>query len=217
MAGSGRVRIAGAISQGSNGSGKEQGFGAIQAALTEPLVSTDNAGFLREDAFLATVVISDEDDDTDAISGASFAGWYLGLKDDPDMVSFSAFCGDAGLGCWEWVSWSSGMITATAGTEYLDAIDQVGGVWSSICSDDFSDALSLLSMEASGIKDTFVLAAVPTSVAEMEVLVDGEEVRYDNLDGWQFDWDLNAVVFFGDTIPSNGSTIEVNYPYDGGC
>lgn len=204
------------IQQGSGGSGEERGMDAIQAALTDPLLSGENNNFMREDAHLATIVVTDEDDDS-TVSSSSFASWYMGLKDDPDMVTFSAFCGEAPIGCFEWVSWSDGMITAEHGKDYLDAIDRIGGTWASICSDDFSDALSLLSLEASGLKDTFVLAAVPTSIGDMEVLVNGAEVRYDNVDGWQFDWGLNAVIFYGAAIPPNEAVIEVTYPFEGGC
>ncbi len=44
-----------------DGSG-EQGITAARAAVTPPLVTTDNAGFLRADAHLAIVILSDEDD-----------------------------------------------------------------------------------------------------------------------------------------------------------
>jgi hypothetical protein len=208
-----------AIDVGSSGSGNEQGLAAIQAALSEPLISDHNAGFLREEANLVTIVVTDEDDGSD-VSAASFLSWYWGLKASPTMVSFSAFCGDdnGGLfGCSEWVSWSEGLITAEPGTKYIDVLEQVGGVWASICSDDFSDALSLLSIEASGLKDTFVLSAVPTSVGAMEVLVNGSESPYSDVDGWTFDWDRNAVVFHGAAVPPNNATIEISYPYEEGC
>ena len=39
----------------------------------------------------------------------------------------------------------------------------------------------------------------------------------DPVDGWTFDWDRNAVVFNGDAIPPNNATIEISYPYEGGC
>jgi hypothetical protein len=211
------VAFLNAVFQGDDGSGTEQGLGAIYAALSEPLVSTSNAGFLREDAHLVTIVVSDEDDDTSTQSPTSFVPWYLSLKSDPDLLSFSAFCGDEGWGCFEWVSWSSGMITAEAGDEYLDVIDDVGGVWASICSDDFTDALGLFSLEASGLSDTFVLSAVPTSVSEIDVEVNGAAVPYNDVDGWLFDWTLNAVIFYGTAFPGNNAVIEISYPFDGGC
>ncbi len=45
-----------------DGSGTEQPFLAIKTALSEPLLSTTNAGFLREKAALAILVLTDADD-----------------------------------------------------------------------------------------------------------------------------------------------------------
>jgi hypothetical protein len=50
---------------GTNGSGKEQGLEAVRRALSEPLLSGANAGFLRPGARLAVVILSDEDDCTE--------------------------------------------------------------------------------------------------------------------------------------------------------
>ena len=49
-------------SVGIDGSGWEAPLAAVERALTAPLVDTDNAGFLRDDALLAVVLIGDEDD-----------------------------------------------------------------------------------------------------------------------------------------------------------
>ena len=52
------------VNQGASGSGSERGFEAVQTALTEPLLSGENAGFLRDEAALTVIVVSDEDDDS---------------------------------------------------------------------------------------------------------------------------------------------------------
>lgn len=52
----------GTLINGYEGCGYERGLAAIRAALTDDLLATDNAGFLREDAGLAAIVFSDEDD-----------------------------------------------------------------------------------------------------------------------------------------------------------
>ncbi len=206
-----------AVDQGSSGSGSERGFDATLAALSEPLVSTENAGFLRDDAKLFVLIVTDEDDDSDQ-DADEFIDALHALKASDDMASFSAFCGDAGwFGCAKWLSWSSGMITAEAGTEYIEAVDGTGGYWASICTDDFSDALSMMSMAAAGLTDTFELSAVPSTVSTMVVWDDGVEVDYDNDNGWLYDSDANAVVFYGTAVPADGSVIDVQYEVDGGC
>jgi hypothetical protein len=47
------------------GSGREQGLEAARLALSEPLVSGANAGFVRRGARLVVVIVSDEDDCSD--------------------------------------------------------------------------------------------------------------------------------------------------------
>jgi hypothetical protein len=50
---------------GACGSGKEQGLRAARLALSEPLLSGANAGFLRSGARLVLVIVSDDDDCSD--------------------------------------------------------------------------------------------------------------------------------------------------------
>jgi hypothetical protein len=51
------------------GSGKEQGLRAARLALSEPLLSGANAGFLRPGAKLAVIIVSDDDDCSDPGDG----------------------------------------------------------------------------------------------------------------------------------------------------
>jgi hypothetical protein len=69
------------VSVGTTGSGKEQGFRAMQLALTDRIADGTNAGFLRPGARLAVIIVSDEDDCSDPAS--------------PPAVLFSASGADA--------------------------------------------------------------------------------------------------------------------------
>ena len=205
---------------GAAGSNTERGFDAVVAALSEPLVSGANAGFLRPDARLAVIEVTDEDDNSANTSADELVGFLHGLKSRDDLASFSAFCGDAtgsyfSPGCSEWVNGS--LLVAGSADDIHEVIDGTGGVWASICSLDFSEALMLMSLEALGMSHVFELTAVPSTVNTMTVEVNGAEVDYDNEHGWMFDWDANAVVFYGDAIPGAGSTIDVAYDIEGGC
>ena len=57
------------VNVGTCGSGKEQGLRAAQLALSEPLLSGANAGFLRPGSRLAVVIVSDDDDCSDPGDG----------------------------------------------------------------------------------------------------------------------------------------------------
>jgi hypothetical protein len=50
------------VKLGTHGSGFEHPLAAMEAALSAPLINNENAGFLRSDALLGIVVVSDEDD-----------------------------------------------------------------------------------------------------------------------------------------------------------
>ncbi len=210
------------------GSGSEKGFEATEAALTEPLLSGYNAGFYRDttddgtEVAIHTIIVTDEDDDS-SISSSSFSSWYNGLKSDPDMANFSAICGDPVSssswlgGCFEWDSASGRMLEASAGTQYVEAVDATGGYWASICTAEFSEALQYLSLETMGMSAVYELTHEPTSIALTSVVVDGTSVDYTAVDGWTYTSDDNAVNFHGEAIPEPGASIWVQYPYDGGC
>ncbi len=53
------------VNVGVCGSGKEQGLEAARRALSDPLASGGNAGFLRQGSRLAVIVVSDDDDCSD--------------------------------------------------------------------------------------------------------------------------------------------------------
>ena len=204
------------VTQGANGSADEKGLIAAKNALSEPLVSGYNAGFLRADAALAAIVVTDEDDYS-AISANDFINWFMGLKNDPNKVSFSAVCGGRD-GCSDWTSWSSGgLITAIAAGKYVDVVDATGGALQAICTSDFDRMLKYLSLNAAGMSDTFQLTEMPSNIAQMVVEVDGVPVTYSGIDGYTYSVQDNTIVFHGQAIPGPGTRIDVSYPYASEC
>jgi hypothetical protein len=87
------------VKVGTCGSGKEQPLRAMRNALSEPLLSGPNAGFLRPGARLAVVIVTDDDDCSDpgyagsayvpnTGSGAEGANCETYTEDVADFVSF---------------------------------------------------------------------------------------------------------------------------------
>lgn len=201
------------VDQGSSGSGQEQGFGACKAALTDPLISTTNTDFIRESASLSTIVVTDEDDDTDSINASSFASWYNGLKSDSEMATFSAISGPADSPCFDF----NNGVDASPAPQYVDAVEATGGIHESICADEWDKALQHLSLTAAGMDYEFCLAQEPSNIGQMTVTVDGVEVDYDYTDGWIYDVSSNCILFSGDAIPGPGGIIIASYPVEGTC
>ena len=203
------------VDQGSAGSGSERGFDAVQAALSEPLASTDNAGFLREEAALAVIVLSDEDDDSTQGS-TSFVNWFESLKPDPEKLTFSSICGDRGFGCQEF-DFFGNTLSASAGPQYIDATDMTDGFWASICTSDYTGILQQISLTAAGMTVEFPLDHPPSNLGLMTVTVDGVTVVQDGVDGWVYDTDTQSLVFNGDGIPGPGAEVVVGYPVATEC
>mgnify|MGYP007046913292 CR=1 FL=1 len=196
----------------------EKGLHAAWTALEE-LGSSANAGFVRDDADLAIIIVSDEPDYStigrpdsgDYIDADGFSLWLDGLKGDPERSQLSAIVGispdglDSPDGCNQDGGGQQGG-GALRGNGYLEAAQATDGVWQSICSDDWTEMLRLLGLLTAGLQDTFVLSrtAYPATI---QVTVAGLPVNQ-----WEFDVESNAL-FFGtsDTIPRPGQVIEIEY------
>ncbi|MCB9796382.1 MAG: lamin tail domain-containing protein, partial [Alphaproteobacteria bacterium] len=86
------------VAQGISGSGIEMGLEAARMALSEPLLSGLNAGFLRDEANLAFIIVSDEDD-TSPYPVDSYLRFFTDLKGEEayrnhQRFSISSVVGD---------------------------------------------------------------------------------------------------------------------------
>ena len=200
------------VDQGASGSGSERGFDAVKAALSEPLLSNENAGFLRPDASLSAIVVSDEDDDS-SMSTTSFVSFFKGLKpQNTDLARFNALCGDR-MGCTDFANG----VNATPGTKYIDATEDTLGFFSSICASNYNAALQEISFAAAGMTVNFTLSQTPVTLQSVTVTVDGVVVAQDLNDGWTYDTTSNSITFHGDSIPGPDASVVVNYMVPSEC
>ena len=141
--------------QGSNGSATEQGFAAVQAALTEPLLSGANAGFLRDDATLSVIVVSDEDDSS-SINAASFTSWFQSLKAEPEMARFNGFFD---VMFEEIFSWDG----------YIDVVEATDGFYDSITSSSFASISTFSCTRRTGKPLACGAGSAPTCISNMRL------------------------------------------------
>lgn len=193
------------VDVGASGSSDEQGLAAVQAALSEPLLSNENAGFLRDDAALAVIVVSDENDSSPA-NASQFTSWFRTLKTDPDRVRMHGFIG------LEVTFDFFGCTVDSVAQKYKDVADATLGQTQHICLEDWSTAMTMMSLASAGLESTFSLSAIPSNLADLYVYVDGVEAPYGIITGWTYDADLNAIVFHGTSVPLAGQTVTVSYP-----
>lgn len=192
------------VDAGAAGSADEKGFAASQAALTEPLLSTTNVGFLREDAHLAVIVLTDENDSS-SVNASDYVRWLQSLKADPAMVKFHGFMGlDFELDIF-------GCSVDSASTKYIDAANMTGGYAGDICTDDWRGSMNSMSLASGGIQTTFTLSSRPDSLSAINVTVDGVRVRYDPVNGWTWDEITNTVALHGTSLPDVGQVVVIEY------
>ncbi|MBX5484097.1 MAG: choice-of-anchor D domain-containing protein [Myxococcaceae bacterium] len=185
----------------------EQGLEAAYRALSPPLINNadapgtsepndGNLGFLRADAKLAVVFLSDEDDySTQPVS--FYETFFKSLKTDPTQLSISAIVGPANL--------ATCPTASSSGLRYIALANATGGVVESICTSDWQKALQNIGGNTFGLKRRFKLTEVP--VGTPTVSVNG----VDQTSGWQYDAATNSVVFDEKDTPAAGSVIEVTY------
>ena len=209
---------------GLNGSGKEKGLEAALYALGDSLTGPGgaNEGFLRDDANLLVVFVSDEDDcsdegalganadntacysQRDLLTPASdLTQRIVDLKGVRGKVQLAAIVGpeSAESVCDD---------TTLPGTRYLEAAELTDGLQASICETDWSGFLNRLGLEAVGIQETFPLS-YPANPETLEVRVDDEVVEQSDSNGWTYIADPPSVQFHGDAIPARGSDIAITY------
>lgn len=209
-----RVRV------GTEGSDKERGLQAAWEALSSATVADTNAGFLREEAVLALVFVSDENDCSDdnfipdaedgslcyeipdrLVSTRDYVRWYRGLKDVGGRVVVSSIVGP---------SVTEGCEYTRPGQRYMTVSAELDGVVGNICESDFGDLMEDIGERVAGPARSFYLSFLPV-VETVEVWVDGEEVAEDEVEGWIYDGELNAVRFLGVWVPELGAEIKVRY------
>lgn len=148
-----------AVRVGAGGSDDEKGLLAIQRALTQPTrdLQDHHRGFLRPDAGLHVIVISDEDDGSgDAVSTTELANLMRTMKADPELpITFNSIVGPKPSGC------DSRDTSASYGSRYWVMTDRVGGSQWSICEDDWEPILDALGLVVSGVRSDFFLEDVP--------------------------------------------------------
>jgi hypothetical protein len=129
---------------GTDGSGMEQPLEAARLALTDRIADGKNAGFMRDDALLAVVILTDEDDQSvDPAAGPT----GMELPVDDFITAFDKIKGTHG----RWASavtagpmdCMSAFGSATEAARLKDYVQKTGAqaVFSSICDGDLSKSL----------------------------------------------------------------------------
>ncbi len=212
---------------GVGGSGKEQGLQSATYALSTTMSTGPNQGFMRQDANLLVVIVSDEDDcSDDGRLGADVSGTQCYVHDElltpvgnyvADLQNLKANVGQVKL---------AGIVgprdadpdcdaQSVYGGRYQEVADLTAGMTSSICDGDWSGFMDTLGLTAAGIFTSFPLShgAAPGTLV---VTVDGNVVPESDVDGYTYDATAHTITFHGIWLPERGASVNAEYTIEAG-
>lgn len=152
--------------------------------------------FLRDDARLALIFVSDEPDSSPD-TWAEYLAHFSSLKSDEDNLIVHAISGDWPLGCGVDASATNNVYELTLATE---------GLYLSVCATDWASHLEALVEASSADLSSFALTEEPVPET-IVVRVDGITTTL----GWEYEPTTRSVDFDESSVPEGGSTIEVEY------
>ncbi len=183
----------------STGNPKEEGLRAARTAI-----KFHGSDFIRSDASLAIIFISDEDDHSVGEINY-YARFFMSLKGPGNerKIKIAAIVGDKDSGC------QIGNVYVDPGTRYIELVEYTDGVFVSLCSD-FSATLVNLANSISGLRRKFALSKTPV-VSTIKVKVNGEDIPQDETNGWVYESQTNSIFFKGYYIPPAKSKVSIFY------
>jgi len=198
------------IAQGETGSNSEKGLLSMETALSPAYLSTGGAGFLRDDALLAVIELSDEDD-----KSAKTASYFANLLDALKPAAVD--------GRKSWIFNFIGVLENTSACRTFNDYSEVGalqmqlaelsgGNKESLCSNSLSSALSNIKSRIVQILTDFYLKSRPVKQT-LKVAVNGRLVPESATNGWTYIEDGNKYIirFTGDAVPAADADIRVDF------
>lgn len=201
---------------GESGSDNERGLDAL-AFVTGSYANSQAPGFLRSDAFFSVIFLGDEDDQSSEFGDGS----------KNDFINYmNSFRPDFKEGGRAWIANYIGTInnqscdnlgaTPSIGTKYMKLVDASGGVKESICSNDFTTALSNIKARIVERITTYRLKDIPDK-STIRVAIGGVEIFEDAVNGWTLETEVISgktvymIKFHGTAIPGADQQINVDY------
>lgn len=203
------------VNVGTCGAGYEMGLEAARMAVEHATTGTANRGFVRPEAFLSVIFVSDEQDGS-PLPVNDYINTFRQFKADADErapFNASALVVDDLASCSE-EQVESG---AVEGSRYIDVAAQSQGIVANICGDDFASIVTELSLSSSRLQETFFLSDLPEA-SSLAVSVkspgENEETDLPCEDGaWTYELrgEQPVIVFARDQLPPPRSSIVVEY------
>jgi len=169
-----------AVAQGTLGAGIEMGLEAARLVFEEPYFSEQNDAWLRDEANLSVLFVSDEDD----LSPRPTSEYIRILTDlkgdqayrDRRWVNLSAVVADLPPPRSDLPSCSTDNGVGWYGERYLEVAAETEGLIASICEEDFAPLVRDLGLTLSGLEANFALSGLPR-LSTLEVALYADDVN----------------------------------------
>lgn len=178
------------------GGGLEAGFDAVYEYVENNQMAQN---WMREDAALLTVFVSDEEEQSNRFlpTASDFISWYTGLRDNVFVSSIVNLSPAESL---------CNLQDLHTGYRYIDAANHFNGQVIDICSTDWSAGVADAAAQITPY-EYYDLSYIPVDPTMIGVFVDGQPYYY-----WHYSTSHNRVYF--DVIPGEGALVEIAYNYD---
>lgn len=192
---------------GTAGTGPAYLMKPVRLALSSPLIDEENSGFLRPDAHLQVLVISDRADHDSAPIG-DYVAFLRSLQNPNRRVEFSAVVptqAQPAAGC------TYGEPDAGASTRVEDLAAGLRGAVLEICGESWFSQGSIGGWCA---RSRYYLSNRPTSSDSIRVEIDQEPVDPADAHGkvrWKYNATVNSIDFEPDALPGPGSPVTAVY------
>lgn len=195
---------------GEAGSNNERGLESMGMALSPSYLANEGRGFLRNDALLVVIALSDEDDKSAVSSPSSHYARFLDSIKAPWVD-----------GSRSWVFNFIGVIPtstncstfndyAEVGYEFVSLVEASGGVQESICSSNLGNAISNIRARIYQILTDFKLTSKPI-LDSIVVKINGAVVPRSKTNGWDYISANNSIRFYGTAVPAADASIRVDF------
>ncbi|MBO9668817.1 MAG: hypothetical protein J7501_18610, partial [Bdellovibrio sp.] len=208
------------IKVGTNGNGDERAFESFKQTLGDSFNISKN--FRRPDAFLAIIIVSDEEDFSSSTDQFNESYSNSKLYTVQSYVNFlDTYTGGTANGrnysvsnisiqdqtCLDQLNTS--FTGRKIATRYAQLTSLTKGVQGSLCSD-FGNTLTLISDSIVTLSSVFKLTREPIPET-IVVTVNGSVVPEDASNGWTYDSSNLTITFHGSAVPGANATIKINF------
>ncbi len=196
------------VKVGIDGSGLEEPLATAVLALTPPLIANENAGFLRPEANLAVVVVSDASDQSPE-PVTYYQNLLVNVKGFQRLSSFT-FNVIGPTKSFPPLSCTYDDNGANS-SRYAPIVSFTSGVSDEICNADWAQALRKLGETAFGYRTQFFLNGTPDLTKQAIVVRVNGIVKASGPNSWEYDAATNSVKFNPIAVPAPGDPLEIEY------